>query len=104
MSPLFMHMCRAKKRRCNDAYLGTLSSYAYVLMVIAHLQARHPPVLPVLQEMTATHRRTLGESQTAAAAWAGQGCSCSSLMTHNHHQTLAAEGFFTVTHLLYLAA
>jgi len=56
-----MRMCRAKKRCCNDAYLGTLSSYAYVLMVIAHLQTRHPPVLPVLQEMTATHRRTIGE-------------------------------------------
>jgi hypothetical protein len=54
---------RAKRRRCNDAYVGTLSSYAYVLMCIAHLQCRSPPVLPVLQEMNPTHRRTIGECQ-----------------------------------------
>lgn len=28
----------AKRRRVNDAYVGTLSSYAYVLMCISHLQ------------------------------------------------------------------
>jgi hypothetical protein len=31
-------VCRAKRRRVNDAYVGTLSSYAYVLMCISHLQ------------------------------------------------------------------
>jgi DNA polymerase sigma len=41
----------AKQRRVNDAYIGTLSSYAYVLMCISHLQRRSPPVLPVLQAM-----------------------------------------------------
>jgi DNA polymerase sigma len=41
----------AKSRRVNDAYIGTLSSYAYVLMCISHLQRRSPPVLPVLQAM-----------------------------------------------------
>lgn len=33
-----MHYHRAKRRRVNDAYVGTLSSYAYVLMCISHLQ------------------------------------------------------------------
>jgi DNA polymerase sigma len=28
----------AKRRRVNDAYVGTLSSYAYALMCISHLQ------------------------------------------------------------------
>lgn len=51
----------AKARRVNDAYVGTLSSYAYVLMCIAHLQQRQPPVLPVLQEMEPTYQVTHGE-------------------------------------------
>jgi DNA polymerase sigma len=52
----------AKRRRCNDAYTGTLSSYAYCLMAIAHLQQRAPPVLPVLQEREPTKRQTIGEA------------------------------------------
>merc|ERR1719187_2414771 len=38
---------------CNicDASRGSLSSYAYVLMVIHFLQQTQPPVLPVLQEV-----------------------------------------------------
>ncbi|WIA17294.1 hypothetical protein OEZ85_014161 [Tetradesmus obliquus] len=69
----------AKRRRCNDAYVGTLSSYAYVLMCISHLQARSPPVLPVLQEMEPTHRRTIGNwccgfcDDTSALAGFGRG-------------------------------
>ncbi len=43
----------AKNRRVNTTFEGTLSSYAYVLMVIQFLQCRRPPVVPVLQEMTA---------------------------------------------------
>lgn len=66
---------RAKRRRCNDAYVGTLSSYAYVLMCISHLQARSPPVLPVLQEMEPTHRRTIG-------AWFDS-CHCTCCMCLN---------------------
>eukprot|EP00878_Enallax_costatus_P028456 GHUV01030739.1.p1 GENE.GHUV01030739.1~~GHUV01030739.1.p1 ORF type:complete len:229 (+),score=73.64 GHUV01030739.1:379-1065(+) len=54
-------LCRAKRRSCNEAYVGSLSSYAYVLLCIAHLQARSPPVLPVLQELQPfTHQRTIG--------------------------------------------
>lgn len=41
----------AKRRGINDAYRGTLSSYAYVLMIIQFLQARSPTVLPCLQQM-----------------------------------------------------
>ena len=33
-----------------DRYKGTLSSYAYVLLVLYFLQTREPPVLPVLQQ------------------------------------------------------
>lgn len=34
-----------------DAYHKTLSSYAYMLMLIFYLQRCEPPVLPVLQEV-----------------------------------------------------
>lgn len=40
----------AKRRSINDTYSGTLSSYAYVIMVIHFLQyACSPPILPPLQ-------------------------------------------------------
>jgi DNA polymerase sigma len=38
-----------KQRQINDPYRGSLSSYAYVLMVIHFLQTCRPPVLPCLQ-------------------------------------------------------
>lgn len=57
--------CRAKRRRVNEAYVGTLSSYAYVLLVIHHLQGRSPAVLPVLQELPPTHTRTIGASSAS---------------------------------------
>lgn len=41
----------AKRRDLNDAYNGTLSSYAYTLLVIHYLQTLQPPVLPCLQQM-----------------------------------------------------
>lgn len=34
-----------------DASRGSLSSYAYILMVLYYLQQRDPPVIPVLQEL-----------------------------------------------------
>ena len=34
-----------------DASRGSLSSYAYTLMMIYYLQQRDPPVIPVLQEV-----------------------------------------------------
>ena len=40
----------AKRRDLNDPYHGSLSSYAYVLLVIFFLQTRDPPILPCLQE------------------------------------------------------
>ena len=51
----------SKRRRVNDAYTGTLSSYAYCLMAIAHLQQRSPPVLPILQEGAPTRQQTIGK-------------------------------------------
>ena len=41
----------AKQRKINEPYKGTLSSYAYVLMVINFLQRTDPPILPCLQQM-----------------------------------------------------
>jgi DNA polymerase sigma len=41
----------AKQRGINETYRGTLSSYAYVLMLINFLQIHTPPVLPCLQRM-----------------------------------------------------
>jgi terminal uridylyltransferase len=42
----------AKQRGVNTPYHGTLSSYAYVLLVIFYLQTRPVPVVPVLQDLT----------------------------------------------------
>lgn len=41
-------------QRCDigDASRGSLSSYAYILMVLYFLQQRQPPVIPVLQEVS----------------------------------------------------
>jgi DNA polymerase sigma len=41
----------AKLRCVNETYRGTLSSYAYVLLLINYLQIQEPPVLPCLQRM-----------------------------------------------------
>lgn len=41
----------ARRRKINDPYRGTLSSYCYVLMLINFLQVQKPPVLPCLQSV-----------------------------------------------------
>ncbi|XP_055779188.1 terminal uridylyltransferase 4-like isoform X3 [Salvelinus fontinalis] len=41
----------AKRCDIGDASRGSLSSYAYILMVLYFLQQRQPPVIPVLQEV-----------------------------------------------------
>ena len=41
----------AKKCDIGDASRGSLSSYAYILMLIYYLQQVQPPVVPVLQEL-----------------------------------------------------
>lgn len=43
---LFIQLCDI-----GDASRGSLSSYAYILMLLHFLQQRQPPVLPVLQEL-----------------------------------------------------
>ncbi len=40
----------AKRRQINEPYQGTLSSYAYILMVLHFLQQRKPAVIPCLQQ------------------------------------------------------
>ncbi|CAN8063483.1 unnamed protein product [Agarophyton chilense] len=56
LDPRFRYLCVlvkhwAKKRDLNDAYNGTLSSYAYTLLAIHYLQTLQPAVLPCLQQM-----------------------------------------------------
>lgn len=46
----------AKRRDLNDAYHGTLSSYAYTLLVIHYLQTLPTPILPCLQQMVGGKR------------------------------------------------
>jgi DNA polymerase sigma len=41
----------AKARKLNEPYSGTLSSYAFLLMIVNFLQMRQPPVLPCLQRL-----------------------------------------------------
>lgn len=41
----------AKMCGLNDASQGTLSSYAYIIILISYLQRISPPVLPFLQEV-----------------------------------------------------
>jgi terminal uridylyltransferase len=41
----------AAARKVNEPYLGTLSSYAYVLLTVNYLQTTMPPVLPCLQTL-----------------------------------------------------
>ncbi|XP_041705309.1 terminal uridylyltransferase 4 isoform X3 [Coregonus clupeaformis] len=45
----------AKRCDIGDASRGSLSSYAYILMVLYYLQQRQPPVIPVLQEVFDGH-------------------------------------------------
>uniref|UniRef100_A0A8C6YDI5 RNA uridylyltransferase n=1 Tax=Naja naja TaxID=35670 RepID=A0A8C6YDI5_NAJNA len=56
IDPRVKYLCYTMKvftKMCNigDASRGSLSSYAYTLMVLYFLQQRSPPVIPVLQEI-----------------------------------------------------
>lgn len=52
VQPLCLLIKLWAKRRCiNETYRGTLSSYAYVLLLINFLQCRTPAILPCLQKM-----------------------------------------------------
>ncbi|XP_044942022.1 terminal uridylyltransferase 7 isoform X3 [Mustela putorius furo] len=57
IDPRVKYLCYTMKvftKMCDigDASRGSLSSYAYTLMVLYFLQQRNPPVIPVLQEPT----------------------------------------------------
>lgn len=53
MRPLVYVVKRwAKRRKINEPAQGTLSSYAYINLVISFLQSRSPPILPCLQELS----------------------------------------------------
>jgi len=41
----------SKMKNINEPYMGTLSSYCFILMIIHFLQIRKPPVLPNLQKI-----------------------------------------------------
>lgn len=51
----------ARRRNCNDAYRGTLSSYAWVLMCVFHLQHQPRPILPALQTLQPTIVQTIDD-------------------------------------------
>lgn len=56
IDPRVKYLCYTMKvftKMCDigDASRGSLSSYAYTLMVLYFLQQRNPPVIPVLQEI-----------------------------------------------------
>ncbi|KAL6601815.1 hypothetical protein U3516DRAFT_471181, partial [Neocallimastix sp. 'constans'] len=41
----------SKMKNINEPYMGTLSSYCFILMIIHFLQIKEPPVLPNLQKI-----------------------------------------------------
>jgi DNA polymerase sigma len=52
----------ARVRKINDPYRGTLSSYAYVCMVLHYLMSEshcHPPIIPCLQNRNPHHEPEL---------------------------------------------
>ncbi|KAG8455308.1 hypothetical protein GDO86_001487 [Hymenochirus boettgeri] len=62
IDPRVKYLCYIMKvftKMCDigDASRGSLSSYAYTLMVLYFLQQRNPPVIPVLQEIYKEHRK-----------------------------------------------
>ncbi|KAJ9511267.1 hypothetical protein QJQ45_017142 [Haematococcus lacustris] len=61
----------AKRRGVNDTYRGTLSSYSYVLLCIALLQQRSPPILPKLQAMQPA---SLMRYEVTTGSWACTFC------------------------------
>ncbi|KAM9098730.1 terminal uridylyltransferase 7 isoform 4-T6 [Sarcophilus harrisii] len=62
IDPRVKYLCYTMKvftKMCDigDASRGSLSSYAYTLMVLYFLQQRNPPVIPVLQEIYEEEKR-----------------------------------------------
>lgn len=68
----------AKRRNINSTYQGTLSSYAYVLLVIFFLQTRPIPVIPSLQQI----RRPDSDRWCWGGTWLCTECACVYSCTH----------------------
>ncbi|CAF0920940.1 unnamed protein product [Didymodactylos carnosus] len=59
----------AKKCEIGDASRGTLSSYAYIIMVIHFLQQTTPPVLPVLQLLCKNDNAKSSDTYKKCGKW-----------------------------------
>lgn len=59
----------AKSCDIGDASRGSLSSYAYILMLLHFLQQRQPPVVPVLQELHPPGQRPAARLVDGWDAW-----------------------------------
>lgn len=84
----------AKRRDLNDAYHGTLSSYAYTLLVIHYLQTLNPPVLPCLQRMENGKRIPKGQSVPKEMVGKGK----SKLYNTYFDRTVTPETFQSANH------
>lgn len=53
-----------KRRKLNNPYLGTLSSYGFVLLVLHYLiNVRKPPVLPNLQRLQPANKSSVDRAE-----------------------------------------
>eukprot|EP01102_Stenamoeba_stenopodia_P008284 TRINITY_DN2369_c0_g1_i4.p1 TRINITY_DN2369_c0_g1~~TRINITY_DN2369_c0_g1_i4.p1 ORF type:complete len:208 (-),score=33.14 TRINITY_DN2369_c0_g1_i4:81-704(-) len=59
----------SKRRLINEPYRGTLSSYAYVLMVLHFLQQRKPPIIPCLQQLKPGSKELLDRGVEGTTGW-----------------------------------
>ncbi len=61
----------ARRRGLNDAFRGTLNSFAYALLTVQFLQTRRPPILPCLQAPRVEHAGRAHELPPPAAVVRG---------------------------------
>eukprot|EP00039_Didymoeca_costata_P014126 m.225025 g.225025 ORF g.225025 m.225025 type:complete len:912 (+) comp15952_c0_seq8:189-2924(+) len=89
----------ASNRGINDASNGTLSSYAWVIMVLYFLQQRTPPILPSLQDAALIKSCALPNSIeiTSTEGYDIQFCKDASLARNYLQQSLTENGKNTET-------